>query len=383
MAGKPAARSTDTVMTCNDPAAMPVGKIIAVGKVLINNLPAAKQNDKVIGVDTHIILIPSPGGPIPTPLPHPFNGMIDGNTISSVSIEGMPAAVVGSTASNMPPHIPQGGPFQKPPTNKANIIMGSPNVFIGDGSGGGGGGGGTGGSAVSASSQAVEVEEGHFLDVKFVDKGGKPITGVNYKIKDPGENVSEGNLTGEIRQNVPDEGDCEISLRGIKQANWSKTSANVGDKVKLKVKTIGLEDGEETELEIFMKDSGFADKSFKTLNSKVNGDKIEVEWEFEVNENLLEIQESKGRKYSSPAYYFIVRVGNIISRSNVIKYQDWIELELTDEDGKKIGGAEYCLHLQNGQIIKGNLDDNGYAKVENIAPGKVKVTYDVRKGNSN
>ena len=42
----------------------------------------------------------------------------------------MPAAVVGSTADNMPPHIPQGGPFQKPPTNRAQIIVGSPTVLI-------------------------------------------------------------------------------------------------------------------------------------------------------------------------------------------------------------------------------------------------------------
>ena len=37
---------------------------------------------------------------------------------------------MGSTATNMPPHIPQGGPFQKPPSNKATIQMGSPTVRI-------------------------------------------------------------------------------------------------------------------------------------------------------------------------------------------------------------------------------------------------------------
>ena len=42
----------------------------------------------------------------------------------------MPAATVDSTASNMPPHIPQGGPFQNPPGNKATIKVGSPTVNI-------------------------------------------------------------------------------------------------------------------------------------------------------------------------------------------------------------------------------------------------------------
>lgn len=31
--------------------------------------PAAKQGDRVVGVDTHIVMIPSPGGPVPTPVP--------------------------------------------------------------------------------------------------------------------------------------------------------------------------------------------------------------------------------------------------------------------------------------------------------------------------
>jgi len=92
--------------------------------------PAAKQGDKVIATDTHIVMIPSPGGPIPTPLPHPFMGIIDGNLSSDVKIMGLPAATVDSTASNMPSHIPQGGPFQKPPANKATIKVGSMTVKI-------------------------------------------------------------------------------------------------------------------------------------------------------------------------------------------------------------------------------------------------------------
>lgn len=92
--------------------------------------PAAKQGDHITAVDTHIIMIPSPGGPVPTPLPHPFNGTIDGNLSSDVKIEGKFAATQGSTATNTPSHIPQGGPFQKPPTNKGTIQIGSPTVKV-------------------------------------------------------------------------------------------------------------------------------------------------------------------------------------------------------------------------------------------------------------
>jgi uncharacterized Zn-binding protein involved in type VI secretion len=94
-------------------------------------MPAAKQGDQVIATDIHIILIQAPPGPpIPVPLPHTFKGIIDGNLSRDVKIEGMPAATVDSTASNQPSHIPQGGPFQKSPTNKATINMGSKTVRI-------------------------------------------------------------------------------------------------------------------------------------------------------------------------------------------------------------------------------------------------------------
>ena len=91
--------------------------------------PAAKQGDQITAVDVHIILVPAVV-PVPTPIPHPFNGIINGSLSSNVNVMGQPAAVVGSTADNMPPHIPQGGPFQVPPTNKGQIIVGSTTVLI-------------------------------------------------------------------------------------------------------------------------------------------------------------------------------------------------------------------------------------------------------------
>lgn len=93
---------------------------------------AAKQGDQIVAVDMHIVMVPSPSGTVPTPLPHPFSGMLDGNLSQNVKIEGRPAATVGSTASNQPPHIPTppGTSFQIPPQNQATILMGSGTVMI-------------------------------------------------------------------------------------------------------------------------------------------------------------------------------------------------------------------------------------------------------------
>src|SRR5262245_7781881 len=94
-------------------------------------MPAAKQGDQVIATDIHIIMIPAPPGPpVPTPLPNPFVGLINGGCSTDVKVMGRPAAILGCTAQNNPPHIPAGGPFQKPPSNQATVIMGSGTVMI-------------------------------------------------------------------------------------------------------------------------------------------------------------------------------------------------------------------------------------------------------------
>jgi uncharacterized Zn-binding protein involved in type VI secretion len=92
---------------------------------------AAKFGDSIVNAgDIHIVLIPSPAGPVPTPQPLPFNGKLTINLSPNVRINSRPAATVGSMANNIPPHIPVGGPFQVPPTNLGRVIIGSMRVRI-------------------------------------------------------------------------------------------------------------------------------------------------------------------------------------------------------------------------------------------------------------
>lgn len=91
--------------------------------------PVAKKGDRVVGLDTHIVLIPSPGGPVPTPLPSSFSGPLQSELASTVYVDGEPVAIVGTVADNMPPHIPIGGSFQSPPSNRGTVVEGSTTVF--------------------------------------------------------------------------------------------------------------------------------------------------------------------------------------------------------------------------------------------------------------
>jgi len=92
--------------------------------------PVAKQGDRVVGIDTHIVMIPSPGGPVPTPMPFAFSGPLQDSLSSTTFIDNKGVAVKGSGASNTPSHIPVGGSFQKPPSNHATVSSGSATVFV-------------------------------------------------------------------------------------------------------------------------------------------------------------------------------------------------------------------------------------------------------------
>ena len=92
--------------------------------------PGAKLGDEVVAVDIHVVLVPSPMGPVPTPLPAPFRGRLVESLSATVCIDGKPAATRGSVALNEPRHVPPGGPFQTPPKNRATVKTASTSVYI-------------------------------------------------------------------------------------------------------------------------------------------------------------------------------------------------------------------------------------------------------------
>ena len=97
-------------------------------------MPAATHLDPVVGIDVHIIQPPGPVPPIP--VPHPYVGIVfdpaDYVPIigSTVKINGMHRAIAGTAGKAVPPHIPIGGVFVKPPGNEDENFMGSSTVSL-------------------------------------------------------------------------------------------------------------------------------------------------------------------------------------------------------------------------------------------------------------
>jgi hypothetical protein len=62
--------------------------------------PAAKQGDRIVAIDTHLIQSPRPVSPVP--VPHPLSGVIDGDFSADAKPNGPAAATLGNAATNTP-----------------------------------------------------------------------------------------------------------------------------------------------------------------------------------------------------------------------------------------------------------------------------------------
>ena len=296
--------------------------------------PAAKQGDKIIATDIHILMVPSPGGPVPTPTPMPFSGTITQGTSTDVFIEGKPAATVDSVAMNMPPHIPAAGPFQKPPSNQAKIMVGSTGVFI-DGKPAA-----RQGDMAMTCNDPVDAPIGQVVAVGTVFIGE---TGAGAPVKPP-QPPAEPKL---IKAKIGQPGK-------ITNAQWEKKRAKCGDSVKMIVETKDFDDGTPADFIIWEKDVDEQDIFKYEVKEVVNANKVEASWAYspeELKEDLKQrVEEEKGE----PEYYFSVDIEGEEARSGILTLAYPLDIYLEDENGNKLDGVDYEITFQNGTVRKAN-----------------------------
>lgn len=94
--------------------------------------PAIVMGDKVVGT-CPLHQIPGPvGNPQPGP-PMPFSAPLTLGLCNTVLIGGKPAAVMGASGYNIPPHVGlhPADPFMVPPMQVGRVVSGSPTVMFG------------------------------------------------------------------------------------------------------------------------------------------------------------------------------------------------------------------------------------------------------------
>jgi uncharacterized Zn-binding protein involved in type VI secretion len=360
--------------------------------VMVGKMPAACMGDMhvcplVTGVVPHV------GGPI-----------ILGSV--GVLIGGRPAARMGDMVTCVGP----------PDT----IVMGVPNVMIGEispapggaGSGGGGAGGAAGaafalvmavGSAAAAVAKALKMslgssaaaaacsaqaatmggssetaeggtQAGHWIKFQFLDKAGLPVVGVPYLYKSVDGTETRSTLTagGMIFEQGIDSGNCSVRLLSLSDAKWSVEEAKTDEEVTMSVAADGLKDKGPAEFKIFKRDLRGPDLPMGTVAAKVQGDKIEAKWKYPEAGGDSDGGDSPAG-YSRPEFFFVAEAESCRARSGMLRFKDWVEVEVKDEEGNVLADEECRLVLASGEIRSLTTDKKGRLRVEDVPPGPVHV----------
>ena len=309
--------------------------------------PAAKQGDKIVATDIHIIMMPSPGGPVPTPTPSPFNGTITTGLSTDVFIEGKPAALVNSGAINTPPHIPTGGPFQKPPSNQGKIIVGSTGVFI------------NGKPAARQGDQAITCNDPADMPIGTVMAVGTVFigdTGIGAP-RPPGQPPTQPKL---LKAKLGQPG-------SITSAKWEKNKVRIDDEVKLIVESKDFEDETPAAFLVWER-KGSQNTLLAQMNGEIHGNKVEAKWKHSLKDSEEQL-EKEVKEEEPPEYYFAVDVEGEEKASQPLEFTYPIDIYLENETGNPLDNAKYVVTLSDGTKKKGKFK-GGHAKVEDAPYGE-------------
>lgn len=251
--------------------------------------------------------------------------------------------------------------------------------------------------------QTLFVGTGASIEVKGKSEKGKKLG----KIKD----TISGNLfMGEFE--IPEDleiGDrvlfeVELSKHGVSgesamipvrpavtvtNMKWSAAEARRGDILTLKADVRGVADDTEVIVTIYEYDQDNIHDRITELKGKVKGQQLSLDWQYQYFEDTDEIPTEEelqqyGRSYNPPEYFFTVKVGDVEfgkkQESGLLKFKDFLEIRLVGRDGKPRKDEPFTVTLPDGSTKDGQLDAAGYARVDDVPPGRCTITFKNIKG---
>ncbi len=159
----------------------------------------------------------------------------------------------------------------------------------------------------------------------------------------------------------------------ISSARWSKSKARCGDEITLSCSTKSFPDGTQVTFKIYEKDTKGEDDYITTLLGNVKENRVEAKWKYEYHEDIDDVDSDKEQKekgYTKPEYYFKVKIEDKESKSGIVEFKDWIELECVDEEDNPLANEKFVLVSSDGKRVEGQLNEKGFAKVSNLPPAK-------------
>lgn len=170
----------------------------------------------------------------------------------------------------------------------------------------------------------------------------------------------------------------------VSNMRWSAEEARRGDTLKLMADVSGCRENDEAKIVIYEYDSDGVHDRICEIPANVREDKIEIEWEYEYHEDTDEIPtqeelEKYGSSYNPPEYFFVIELAGqkfgSEQESKILKFKDFVEIRLKDEEDRPIVDEDYILTLPDGKEKKGKTDGDGKIRVEDAPPGRIKVEF--------
>lgn len=307
----------------------------------------AAQDDRVMGMDVHIMVIPSGPSTTTSPLPHPFIGKLDDGLSDDVIIGDKKAAVKGSKAKHddsMHMQLPGTIKFQNNPKKEGEVTGGtSPTVKI-DGKE----------AAVIGSLVTTCNDIGARNNSTVIAAGaGMPMPAI----------INPSNTEAFERERREQE-NREPKLSSVK---WSAESVEEGEEAELTASVQDIADGNMVSLLVFPEGKGPEDSvPIASFQRTVKGGSLSVKWSYRVNRSGMPPEKN-------PRFVFTAHCAwcSFGKSSNVLEVKlirpEITKAEWRDKDGKPadkgLVGEALKLHAETknmeGGVTFWIYDDRG------------------------
>lgn len=233
----------------------------------------AAQDDRVMGMDVHIMVIPSGPGTTTVPLPHPFIGKLDDGLSDDVSIGDKKAALKGSKARHDDPthlQLPGTIKFQNNPKKDGEITGGtSPTVKINGKE-----------AAVIGSLVTTCNDIGARNNSTVIAAGaGMPMPAI----------INPSN-TEEFERERREQENREPKFSSVK---WSAAAVEEGEEAELAASVQDMADGNMVSLLVFPEGKGPEDSvPIASFQRAVKGGSVSAKWSHRANRSVMPPEEN-------------------------------------------------------------------------------------------
>ena len=329
----------------------------------------AVQDDKVMGFDVHIMVVPSGNGTTTVPLSHPFIGKLADKLSKDVKIKDKACATKDSVAKHddsMHMQLPGTIKFQNNPKKEGNVTGGtSPKVKI------------NGKEAAVIGSQVSTCNDVGAQNNSTVIAPGASM---------PMPVIINPKNTEEWKREQEEKEKKEPKFSSVK---WGSSSVEEGKEVELTASVQDIEDGNMVTLQVFPEGKGPEDGvPVASFPLTVKGGSVSAKWSYHANKSELTPD-------SDPKFVFSAHCAwcNFEKSSNSLEVRlirpEITKAEWQDKDGNTVSkglvGEPLKLHAETkdmeGGVTFHVYDENGhevFSKGVNIVDGKAEAEWTYR-----